>query len=106
MTTHVKGLKVCPATARNGLRCRESGMPPVSRMFSRWALRFAAVVFCVALAVPAGATVILPADLSQVVESSQLIVHGRVVEVRGAMTGGRRSIHSVVTVAVNGALKG
>jgi hypothetical protein len=40
------------------------------------------------------------------VTESQLIVHGRVVDVRGALVGTRRSIESVVTIAVLSPLKG
>ena len=49
---------------------------------------------------------IVPAELADVVNGSQLIVHGRVIEVRSEMTSGRRSIHSFITVAVDQALKG
>ena len=52
------------------------------------------------------ATVILPAEFADVVDGSQLIVYGRVIDVRSEMTAGRRSIHSFVTVAVEQALKG
>ena len=72
-----------------------------------WPLSFGLCALClVALAESTSATVILPADFATVVEGSQLIVHGRVVEVRSQMTAGRRSIHSLVTVAVDEALKG
>lgn len=54
----------------------------------------------------AAATVVAPADLDTVVAGSQLIVRGRVVEVRSEMTAGRRSIHSVVTLEVDETLKG
>jgi hypothetical protein len=40
------------------------------------------------------------------VNGSQLIVHGRVVDVRSQMTSGRRSIESIVTVAVIESFKG
>ena len=66
------------------------------------------VAWLLSLAVASGAsaTTILPADFADVVNGSQLIVHGRVVDVRSEMTAGRRSIHSFVTVAVEQALKG
>jgi hypothetical protein len=60
----------------------------------------------VALARPAGATVILPASMRDIVDGSELIVHGRVLDVRSEMTASRRSIHTFVTVAVDEALKG
>jgi hypothetical protein len=47
-----------------------------------------------------GATVLLPADFTQMVSESQLIVHARVIGVRGELAGSRRSIESLVTVAV------
>jgi hypothetical protein len=55
---------------------------------------------------PARATVILPADLDTIVNGSHTIVHGRVIDVRSDMTAGRRSIYSVVTLAVDRTLKG
>lgn len=55
---------------------------------------------------PAFALTLLPADFSEMVAGSQLIVHGRVVDVRPQMTVGRRSIESVVTIAVVDAIKG
>jgi hypothetical protein len=63
-------------------------------------------LLCLAVARPVGATVILPAEFADIVNGSQLIVYGRVVDVRSEMTAGRRSIHSFVTVAVDQALKG
>jgi hypothetical protein len=62
-------------------------------------------VVCVS-ASPAWATVVLPADFATVVSESGVIVHGRVVDVRSEMTGPRRLIESVVTVAVFESLKG
>jgi hypothetical protein len=50
--------------------------------------------------------VVLPAQMTDIVNGSQLIVHGRVIDVRSEMPAGRRSIHSFVTVAVDQALKG
>ena len=82
-------------------------------LFRRRPLRLApwplGVVLCalgLAVASGASATTILPADFADVVNGSQLIVYGRVVDVRSEMTAGRRSIHSFVTVAVEQALKG
>jgi len=49
---------------------------------------------------------LLPADFAGMVAGSQLIVHGRVVDVRANMTGGRRTIETLVTIAVVDALKG
>lgn len=52
------------------------------------------------------ATVIVPADFNEMVAGSQLVIHGRVVDVRAQMVGDRRTIESVVTVAVDDAIKG
>jgi hypothetical protein len=52
------------------------------------------------------ATVEVPAEFGEMVQGSQLVVHGRVVEVRGRQTGDRRSIETIVTVAVGEAFKG
>jgi hypothetical protein len=54
----------------------------------------------------AGATTELPAEFGEMVRGSQLVVHGRVVDVRSQQTGDRRSIETLVTVAVAEALKG
>jgi hypothetical protein len=61
---------------------------------------------CISLASPAFATVVLPADFDDVVYGSTTIVHGRVVDVRSDATGPRRTIESLVTVAVMQTLKG
>ena len=66
-----------------------------------------AVVGLVALSSGAlKATVLLPADFTQMVTESQLIVHARVTDVRGTLVGSRRSIESLVTVTVLSPLKG
>ena len=52
------------------------------------------------------ATVQLPVEFGEMVQGSQLVVHGRVVDVRSQQTGDRRSIETIVTVAVAEALKG
>ena len=54
----------------------------------------------------AHATVQVPVDFGEMVQGSQLVVHGRVVDVRSQQTGDRRSIETIVTVAVAEALKG
>ena len=54
----------------------------------------------------AQATVELPVEFGEMVRDSQLVVHGRVVDVRSQQTGDRRSIETVVTMAVTEALKG
>lgn len=63
-------------------------------------------LLCLFPAGPAGATLIVPADFAGMVAESQLIVHGRIVDVRGVLAGSRRTIESVVTVEVIEPLKG
>ena len=52
------------------------------------------------------ATVLLPADFRQIVNGSQIIVYGRITDVRAEWTAGRRRIDSVVTVAASAFYKG
>lgn len=54
----------------------------------------------------AQATVEMPVEFGEMVRGSQLVVHGRVVDVQSRQTGDRRSIDTVVTVAVASSLKG
>jgi hypothetical protein len=68
-------------------------------------IRIAVALACV-LPVLAHATVQLPVEFGEMVQGSQLVVHGRVVDVRSQQTGDRRSIETLVTVAVTDALKG
>jgi hypothetical protein len=53
-----------------------------------------------------GATTLAPADFEQMVAGSQTIVRGRVERVQAVLGGPRRTIESVVTLAVLDALKG
>ncbi|MBA3886634.1 MAG: hypothetical protein H0X67_13025 [Acidobacteria bacterium] len=55
---------------------------------------------------PLAATVILPADFRDLVTGSQVIVYGRVADVRAEWTADRRRIESVVTLEVGSYLKG
>jgi hypothetical protein len=64
------------------------------------------VILCAVAAVPMSAMVVLPAEFSEMVTTSELVVHGRVVAVRPQLVGDRRTIETVVTVAVVDALKG
>jgi len=66
----------------------------------------ASLVLYMTLASAASAMVIVPADFSEMVASSELVVHGRVVGVRSQVTGDRRTIETLVTVSVLDALKG
>jgi hypothetical protein len=60
----------------------------------------------VALAPVVGATVIVPAEFREIVAGAQLIVIGRVVDVRAEWEDGRRRINSYVTAEVASTLKG
>jgi hypothetical protein len=64
------------------------------------------LALCVSQSRELAGTVLLPADFAQMVNESQLIVHARVIDVRGELVGARRSIESVVTVTVLSPLKG
>ncbi len=78
-----------------------------SRFDVRRALGF--VLWALCLVVPVSlvhATVMLPADFEQMVDGSQLIVHGRVLDVRAQTTLGRRNIECLVTVSIIEPLKG
>ena len=61
---------------------------------------------CAAAVAPARATVLLPADLPTVVREAGVIVHGRVIDVRSALVGPRRTIETFVTLDVVEPLKG
>ena len=52
------------------------------------------------------ATVVLPAEFTEIVAGSQIIVYGRVSDVRAEWTDGRRRIESVVTVEASSFLRG
>ena len=68
--------------------------------------RVIALVLFLAIARTASATVELPVEFGEMVQGSQLVVHGRVVDVHSQQTGDRRSIETLVTVTVSDALKG
>jgi hypothetical protein len=60
-----------------------------------------------ALAIPrAGATVLVPADLAELVAGARTIVHGRVVSTETQWLEERRGIETIVTLEVEDALKG
>ena len=52
------------------------------------------------------AMVVVPAEFSEMVTGSELVVHGRVVDVRAQTVGDRRTVETVVTVSVLDAIKG
>ena len=68
--------------------------------------RICAVIVLLSLALPLHATVLLPAEFREIVAGSQLIVYGRVTDVRPEWTTDRRRIDSLVTIAVGSYLKG
>ena len=58
------------------------------------------------LAAPAAATVLAPADLTELVASARLVVHGRVAAVESRWTADRRTIETLVTLETADYLKG
>ena len=58
---------------------------------------FLAMLLC--LVHPMAATVLLPSDFKEIVAGSQIIVHGRVADVRAEWTPDRSQIETVITVA-------
>ncbi len=68
--------------------------------------RLLLVVAVFALAPPLGATVLVPAEFREIVNGSQVIVHGRVADVRSDWTGDRFRIETIVTLEVGTYLKG
>src|SRR5918993_1137349 len=58
------------------------------------------------LAPTLSASVVLPAEFTEIVAGSQIIVYGRVSEVRPEWTDGRRRIESLVTVEASSFLRG
>ena len=66
----------------------------------------AALAAAVAAGPAARATVLVPAELGELVRESQAIVHGRVVDVTAVWADGRRRIDSLVTLEVDEYLKG
>jgi hypothetical protein len=72
----------------------------------RQLFRFLLLAVLTLLPLAAGATTILPTDFPGMVAGSPVIVHGRVVAVHAQTTAGRRSIESLVTIAVLDPIKG
>jgi hypothetical protein len=68
--------------------------------------RVMAALMIIAMPPVLHATLEVPVEFGEMVQGSQLVVHGRVVDVRSQQTGDRRSIETLVTVAVTEALKG
>lgn len=66
----------------------------------------ASLIMLLCLADTLAATVLLPADFKDIVFGSQVIVHGRVVDVRSEWTVDRTQIESFVTVAPSSFYRG
>jgi len=58
----------------------------------------ASLALILVLAVPIAATVLVPAEFREIVSGSQIIVHGRVIDVRSEWVDGRSRIDSLVTI--------
>jgi hypothetical protein len=63
-------------------------------------------VACALVTSVASATVLVPAEFSEIVGGSQIIAHARVVDVRPEWADGRRWVDSIVTAEVVSFLKG
>ena len=61
--------------------------------------RFAACLLLLIAPVALRATVILPIEFRELVTTSQVIVHGRVTDIRSAYVDRRTSIQTFVTIA-------
>lgn len=68
--------------------------------------RLILIVLFVLCARDLGATVLVPADFSEIVAGSQIIVYGRVTSARAEWSGDRSRIDTVVTVMAGTYLKG
>jgi hypothetical protein len=55
---------------------------------------------------PAGATLLIPADVAELARDARAIARGRVVAVAGQWTDGRRTIETMVTLEIETYLKG
>lgn len=73
------------------------------RSIIHWAL---AGLLTIVATVAARATVLVPADLGELVRGSQAVVHGRVVETRAVWADGRRRVDTLVTIEALGYFKG
>lgn len=68
--------------------------------------RLLLIAAVLALAPPLAATVLVPAEFHEIVNGSQVIVHGRVVDVRSDWTGDRFRIETMVTLEAGAYFKG
>ena len=65
-----------------------------------------AVVLLLGCAQALSATVVLPAEFREIVSGSQIIVHGRVVDIRSEWVDGRTRIESYVTIEAGSFYRG
>ena len=72
----------------------------------RWWCCLVVAAVCLLPGAHLSAMVVVPAGFSEMVLDSELVVYGRVVGVRPQIVGDRRTIETVVTIAVLDALKG
>ncbi len=68
--------------------------------------RVLSFVACVLIASAASATVLVPAEFTEIVRGSQIIAYARIVQIRPEWADGRRWIDTVVTADVLSNLKG
>jgi hypothetical protein len=68
--------------------------------------RLLLIVAVLFLAPPLGATVLVPAEFHEIVQGSQVIVHGRVLEVRSDWTDDRFRVETIVTLEAGAYFKG
>ena len=64
-----------------------------------WSVILASLAICLCTTA-AAAMVVVPAEFSEMVTASDLVVHGRVVAIRPQIVGNRRTIETVISVAV------
>ena len=70
-------------------------------------MRFLAIIpLLLGLSPVLTATVLIPAEFREIVSGSQIIVHGRVSEIRAEWVDGRRRIESVVTLEASSFYRG
>jgi hypothetical protein len=72
----------------------------------RWSAAVIVGVVGVLGAASLSAMVVVPAEFAEMVTASELVVHGRVVDIRAQIVGNRRTIETVVTLSVLDRIKG
>ena len=72
----------------------------------RWSAAVIVALVGMVGAASLSAMVVTPAEFSEMVTASELVVHGRVIELRPQIVGDRRTVETVVTLEVLDAIKG